>query len=236
MLIDTLPSLSEYKKFFDDFKSFCMFVFVLEYILRLIFCTSNKKYEHPTKGRIKFITSPLPIVDLLVILSFYITIFNIDLGFLRIIRIFKIFILLKMVRHHRSLKILVNAIVDKKEELGMTLLLAIIVLIMSSSLIFFAENNAQPKVFSSIPASMWWSVITLTTIGYGDTYPITTFGKVIGAIVAFLGIGLFALPAGIISAGLVEHMRKSDDKVGKKHYHRRRMQKCPYCKKTFRKK
>jgi len=213
-----------------------MFVFVLEYAIRLFFCTSNKKYEHPIKGRIKFIISPLPVIDLLVILSFYITIFNVDLGFLRIFRIFKIFILLKLVRHHRSLKILVNAIIDKKEELGMTFLLAIIVLIMSSSLIFFAENNAQPKVFSSIPASMWWSVITLTTIGYGDSYPITTFGKIIGSIVAFLGIGLFALPAGIISAGLVEHMRKTDDKIGKKNHYRRRIRKNQYCKKRVRKK
>lgn len=93
-----------------------------------------------------------------------------------------------------------------------------ILLIISSSLIYFIEHDAQPEIFSDIPSSMWWGIITLTTIGYGDTYPITPLGKFLGAVVSILGICVFALPTGILGAGFIEEIQKT-----------KKRKVCPYC-------
>ena len=98
-----------------------------------------------------------------------------------------------------------------------------VILVASSSLIFVVENEAQPEVFSSIPASMWWGAATLTTVGYGDITPVSPIGKVLGAIIAILGIGLFALPAGVLGSGFVVAMRRHESS---KFY-------CPHCNKEI---
>ena len=94
-----------------------------------------------------------------------------------------------------------------------------ILLVVASSLMFFIENQAQPEAFSSIPQAMWWGVATLTTVGYGDVYPITSFGKLIGSMIALIGVGLFALPAGIIASGFYEEISNR----------RKGAQECPNC-------
>ncbi len=93
-----------------------------------------------------------------------------------------------------------------------------ILLILASSLMYFVEHEAQPEVFSSIPSAMWWGVITLTTVGYGDVYPVTALGRFIGAIIAILGIGMFALPAGILASGFAKQLQR-------RHQHKT----CPHC-------
>ncbi|GAI59861.1 unnamed protein product, partial [marine sediment metagenome] len=103
-----------------------------------------------------------------------------------------------------SLKTLNSVLIEKKEQLLLVIFVILILLIIVSSVMYLVEKEAQPEAFSSIPATMWWAVITLTTVGYGDIYPITPLGKFLGAIIAFLGIGMFAIPAGILSSGLVE--------------------------------
>ena len=133
-----------------------------------------------------------------------------DLRFIRAVRLFRLFRLFKIGRYSKAVVILKKLLKDKKEELVLVIFIAFILLIIFSSLMYFIEKEAQPEAFSSIPAAMWWGITTLTTVGYGDIYPITTLGKIVGALIAFLGIGLFALPAGILGSGLVEATRKKE--------------------------
>jgi voltage-gated potassium channel len=115
-----------------------------------------------------------------------------------------------MGEYSKSVNKMANVIRKKKEELVITLFSGLILLVISSSLEYFVENEAQPEVFSSIPAALWWGVITLTTVGYGDVYPKTILGKLIAACMAFIGIGLFALPAGIIASGFISEIDKKE--------------------------
>jgi voltage-gated potassium channel len=107
----------------------------------------------------------------------------------------------------------------KKEELYIMIFVVLIMLIISSSCLYYFENEAQPDAFSSIPAAMWWGMAALTTVGYGDVYPITALGKFFGAIIALLGIGIFALPAGVLASGFVDELQKRNA----------RGRKCPHC-------
>ena len=135
---------------------------------------------------------------------------------MRLIRLFRLF---KLGRYSAAIKLFGRVLKAKREELFITAFAIFIILTISSSLLYYVEHKAQPEVFSSIPAAMWWGVATLTTVGYGDIYPITTLGKFLGAIISLLGIGLFAMPAGILSAGFIEEIRKTKETA----------KTCPHC-------
>ena len=213
------PIGQKFSRQFHFFEIFSVIIFTVEYLLRIWTVTVISKYRHPILGRARFMTTPLAVVDLLAILPFYIPmLIACDLRFLRALRLFRILRLLKLGRYSDSLKTVGNVFSAKRGELMITVFIIGILLILSSSLIYYAEREAQPEQFSSIPSSVWWSVVTLTTVGYGDVFPVTTTGKVFGAVISFLGIGLFALPAGILGAGFLEELRKK--KGGSK---------CPHC-------
>ncbi len=108
---------------------------------------------------------------------------------------------------------------SRKEDLVVTVAIVLVLMVMSASFIYFAEHRAQPENFPDIPSSMWWAIVTLTTVGYGDVYPVTTLGKLFAAVIAMLGIGMFALPTGILGASFVEELEKR--RSGK--------QCCPHC-------
>jgi len=131
-----------------------------------------------------------------------------DLRMLRAIRLFRLFRVFKISRYSKTLRTLINVFNIVKEELALTLFVVIVLLIFASSAIYYAEHDAQPENFPSIPASMWWAIVTLTTVGYGDVYPVTPVGKVLAGFIALLGIGLVALPAGIIASGFEEEIRR----------------------------
>ncbi|MCZ7662877.1 MAG: potassium channel family protein [Thermoleophilia bacterium] len=145
---------------------------------------------------------------ILAIFPFYVGVGRLDLRFLRALRLFRLLRVLKLARYSESLALLGRVFRAKKEELVVTLCAVLFLLFLASSFIYYVEHEAQPEAFSSIPAAMWWGVATLTTVGYGDVYPVTVAGKVLGAIVAMLGIGLFALPAGILASGFADEMRR----------------------------
>lgn len=209
-----------YTSVFLGFEAFSVTVFTVEYVLRLWTCTTDRRFTRPLAGRLRFARSPLGLVDLLAILPYYLPLVgHIDLRFMRVIRLLRVFLLLKMVRYSSSLKAMGNVLREEQEELVITAFLLGILLVLSSSSMYFIEHEAQPKLFSSIPAAMWWGVTTLTTVGYGDAYPITPLGKFVGGIIALAGIGVFALPAAILSSGFVEEM----------HKHRRKHVACPHC-------
>ena len=179
-ILETVKSLSfQYILFFRTFEIFSVIIFTIEYALRIWSCSFNEKYRHPILGRIRFILTPLLIVDLLAILPFYIPmIIPIDLRFLRILRLFRIFRIFKMGRYSKAFRMIGNVIRAKKEELLISVFVMVILLVFCSSLMYIIENEVQPEAFSSIPSAMWWGVTTLTTVSYGDVYPITYFGEI----------------------------------------------------------
>jgi len=210
-MLETVSSLaSQNMGLFDAFEVFSVSVFTVEYLVRLWACTSDDRFGHPLKGRLRFAATPLALVDLLAILPFFLPmLIPLDLRFLRALRLFRLFRLLKMARYSQALRILGGTVRHKKEELLIAVFVILILLVIASTLMYSAENDAQPEAFSSIPATMWWGVATLTTVGYGDIYPVTVVGRFLVAIIAILGIGMFALPAGILGSGFIEEIQKT---------------------------
>lgn len=221
VILQTVKGLSShYRLFFHTFEVFSIWVFTIEYLLRLWTCTTSNRFQGPIGGRIRFALTPLALVDLMAILPFYLPmVIPFDLRFIRAVRLFRLFRLFKMGRYSESFKTFGKVLKEKKEELLMTVFVLLILLVVASSLMYFIENGAQPEVFSSIPAAMWWGIATLTTVGYGDIFPITPAGKLLGAIIAIIGIGMFALPAGILGSGFVEEIQRK----------RRKQRICPHC-------
>lgn len=210
----TVQSISlRYNKFFDVFEIVSIIIFSVEYILRLWSCTVNEKFKHPIFGRLKYLITPFAIVDLLAILPFYLPrLIPVDLRFLRALRLIRLFRVLKMARYNTALSTLKNVLVKKREELIITVFTVFIFLILLSSAVYLVENPVQPEAFPDIPTAMWWGVVTMTTVGYGDIYPITVLGRMFAAIVSVLGVGLFALPAGFLASGFSEEIQKGRKK------------------------
>ncbi|MBK6976669.1 MAG: ion transporter [Cytophagaceae bacterium] len=222
IILNTIPSLSStYHHIFWDFEVFSVIIFSIEYLLRLWSCVESRFYTHKFWGRIKFIFSFWGIVDLLAIAPFFLSAFVTDFGVIRMLRLLRILRLFRMSKYFHAFRIIKNVLTSKREELILAFSFIIFLILFSSSLMYFLEHPVQPENFSSIPAALWWGVNTMTTVGYGDIYPITLAGKILGSLVAISGISLFALPAGIIASGFNEHIRGYKNEQGKV--------KCPYC-------
>ncbi|MBT1703516.1 ion transporter [Chryseosolibacter indicus] len=212
---------AEYHHVFKLLENVSVLIFTIEYILRIWTSAENPKYRFKKRY---YIFSGMAVIDFLSILPFYLELVvgfvPIDLLFLRIIRLFRLFRVLKIARYLKALNIMQAVLRERKEQIFVSIMFILFLLLVVSTLMFYAENEAQPTKFSSIPATMWWGIETLTTVGYGDLVPITTYGKILGGMISILGIGLFALPAGIFSSGLTEHLYKSNKKKFKH---------CPHC-------
>jgi voltage-gated potassium channel len=152
------------------------------------------------------------LIDLLAFAPFYMPFTRIDLRVVRILRLFRFLRVFKLGRYLNATKLISNVFKSKKEELVLCLVITLSLIIIASSFMYFAENQAQPDKYSSIPATMWWCVTTLTTVGYGDIFPITVMGKILTAFIAILGIGMFALPAGILASGFSDEFQKRKNK------------------------
>jgi voltage-gated potassium channel len=223
VVLETVDWLNaSYGQLFRAFDLFSVAVFTVEYILRVWSCTENPKFKTPFSGRLHYLITPMAIVDLMAILPFYLPFIFPELRFVRAIRLFRLFRILKMVRYSDALKTFAEVLNLKKEELGVTFFATLILLVVASSMVYEAENEAQPEAFANIPDAMWWGVVTLTTVGYGDIYPVTPIGKIIGSFVVISGIGLFALPAGILASGFNEVLQRRKEKQRKRMI-------CPHC-------
>ena len=210
VILETVePIYLKYHKWFDLIEVVSVIIFTIEYLARVWTCTLMEKHQHPIWGRIKYIFSWVALIDLLAILPFYLPLlFNMDGRFLRILRLFRLVRLFKMGRYSTAFALIVEVFRKRKEELVISVTFLLVMLIFASGLMYYIEHEAQPEAFSSIPETMWWGVATLTTVGYGDVYPITALGRFLGAIIAILGVGLFALPAGIIASGFESELSK----------------------------
>ena len=202
------PIHQQYFLFFSAIDLFSIAFFTVEYFLRLWICTINPAYAAPVTGRLRYSISFFALIDLFSFLPFYLPVFlPIDLRFLRILRLFRLIRVMKLGRYSEAMKTFHRVITRTREQLLLALSILIIVLVLASSMMYYAEHDAQPDRFASIPESMWWAVVTLATVGYGDVYPVTVLGRVIGGIVVITGIAIFALPAAILSAGFIEEVQ-----------------------------
>jgi len=209
IIVESVSSVrAAYGAWLHAFDLFSVAVFTIEYVLRIWSCTTDERFARPVAGRMRFALRPLPLIDLLAVAPFYLPFIGVDLRVLRVLRMFRILRIAKIGRYYSSLTLIQNVLRSKKEELSLTLGVGAMLVVISSTLLYHCENAVQPEVFSSIPATMWWAVATLTTVGYGDMYPVTVVGKVMAGVIAVTGIGMFALPTGILGAGFVEEIQR----------------------------
>ena len=198
------PIADRYAFEFAAFEGFSLVVFVLEYFARIWCAGVNPKYSG-LGGTMRFVLQPLMLID--AIATFPSIVFPaVDFRALRLLRVFRLLRGLKLVRYSRGLQIIVTVFRERRSQLLLCLAFVVALIVLSSSVMYYAENEAQPDKFSSIPAAMWWSVCTLTTVGYGDVVPVTEVGRFLSGLMSLLGVGLFALPAGILAAGFGDQM------------------------------
>ncbi len=196
--IQTLPNLSASTiQILDFIELVSVLIFSLEYLLRILF----------SPRPIRFIFSFFGLIDLIAILPFYLS-FGADLRSLRAVRLFRLLRLLKFLRYGDTLQNLKDAFKNVKKELILFSFATLLLIYFSSVGIYYFENEAQPEAFSSIFSAMWWSVATLTTVGYGDIYPITAGGKIFSTFVVFIGLGLVAIPTGLVASSLTQALKK----------------------------
>jgi len=184
-----------------------VFIFSVEYVLRVYSCCELEEFQKPFKGRLKYMTSASALVDLIAVCPFYIDIFlskSLDLRFLRIFRLTR---LLKLTRYTGTLNTLVKAVQREKYVLLAAAFMMFLMIILTASLGYLFEHDAQPDKFESIPTSMYWAVVTLASVGYGDITPITPLGRFMTVIVSFVGIGIFAIPAGLMASSFTDQLR-----------------------------
>ena len=190
--LDTLPNLSyNTRVFLDYFEVISIVIFTIEFLLRI----------YVSKKPLSYIFSFYGIIDILAILPFYLN-RVLDLRFLRAFRIFRIFKALKLLRYNKALNRFRIAFKIVKEEVTLFFIVTLVLIFITSAGIYFFENEAQPEVFKSVFHSAWWSIVTLTTVGYGDVYPITIGGKIFTFFVLMIGVGLVTVPAGLVATAL----------------------------------
>lgn len=198
--VETLPNLKPQTQTILRFiEIFCVVVFTIEYLLRI--------YVADSKPR--FIFSFFGLIDLVAILPFYLS-FGVDLRSLRALRFLRLFRILKLVRYNKAMNHFVRAIKSAKEEILLFIFITLMLIYFSAVGIYYFENEAQPEHFTSIFDSLWWAIITLTTVGYGDVYPITVGGKVFTFFILMIGLGIVAIPTGIISSALTRSIDKKE--------------------------
>lgn len=215
---------------FRDIELVSIVIFTAEYFLRI--WTADLLYPNlsPGKARLHYLTSTMALIDLLSILPFYLPILlPYDLKVLRTVRLIRLFQIFKLSRYTSPLASIVRVIRRKSAQLTASMIVVFLLIIVSSLLMYSAENPVQPETFSNAFSGMWWAISTLTTVGYGDIYPVTALGKVIGSVIAFLGVGLLAVPTAIISTGFMEQNEQH------RHDHEESgMTYCPHCGKRLR--
>jgi voltage-gated potassium channel len=210
VILESVVSIrAEWALEFRAFEIFSVAIFTVEYVARVWSIVDSKwrsEYRHPVKGRLRFMVSPMAIVDLLAVAPFWLSmIFPVDLRFLRVLRLLRV---LKLTRYSAAMNLLFDVVREKMAILAAALFIVFILVIVAASLTYLAEHEAQPQAFANIPQAIWWAVVTVTTVGYGDVVPITPMGKFFGSVLGFIGVGMVALPAGILASGFSEALHR----------------------------
>jgi len=179
-------------------------VFLTEYALRIWASVENPRY----RSRWAYALTPASILDLVTLLVIGASLLGPEGFLLRLARLLRLMRLAKLGRFTSAWQTLTRAIANRGYELGMSVALAFLLVLITSSLLYLIEGATQPEAFGSIPRAMWWSIATLTTVGYGDVVPFTAWGRIVGALAAIAGVGLIAMPAGIIAGAVSEVMQE----------------------------
>ncbi|HSM39992.1 MAG TPA: ion transporter, partial [Afifellaceae bacterium] len=199
-----------YLVWFEAFNLISVAIFTVEYLARLWVCIDLPPLRHlPTwKARMKFAATPLMIIDLMAVLPFYFgNLFGVDLRILRVLRLLRF---LKIARYSPALQILLRVVRSELWALFGALIIMMSLILLSAALLYFVEREVQPEAFGSLPAAMWWSLATLTTVGYGDVVPVTVIGKMFGGLFMVFGLAMYALPIGILSSGFAREIARNE--------------------------
>ena len=221
VVLASVQSLAaRFQPWFDCFEVLSVIVFSAEYLARLWSCTADPRYAHPLWGRLRYVFTPLALVDLVAVLPFYLVFLKVDLRLVRAFRLIRLARIAKLGHYAKPATVILRVLHEKRQEMVLTLGLLMTLALIGATLMYYIEGGVQPDKFPDIPSALWWAVITITTIGYGDVYPVTPLGKVIGACFAILGILMIALPTGVFGAAFVEELNKQRTSAAKK---------CPHC-------
>jgi voltage-gated potassium channel len=216
IVLESIPSLYEaYEKTFFRLEIVSCIIFILEYVLRVWASVEDPETLEDESGtqitngkrRINFMLKPLAIIDFLAFVPIFLQLLfpGVDLRFLRALRLLRVF---KLTRYFQSFEMILEVLHDEWRSLAGTVFIMLVILVIAACGLYYIERDIQPDKFGSIPEAMWWAMAALTTVGYGDAYPITPIGKIIGSIVTLLGIGMVALPSGILASSFSERMRQ----------------------------
>ncbi|MGP1613060.1 MAG: ion transporter [Catonella sp.] len=202
LFLGTFEELAKYGRIFKAIETVTIILFCIEYILRI--WTAEYIYEGigKWKARLKFLISAEGIIDLLTILPFF---FLYGFAAFRMLRVVRIFHLFRLNTTYDSFNVITSVLLEKKNQILSSIFIIVVLMLASSLCIYGAEHDTQPEAFRNAFSGIWWSMSTIFTVGYGDIYPITTVGKLMGVVITFLGVGAVAIPTGIISAGFVEN-------------------------------
>lgn len=192
------------KEIFFVIEVFFLIFFSIEYALRIWVSVENRKF----KSRISYILRPVSLIDLFVILTIAFTLIGIEGALLRLIRLFRLMRVMKLARYSSALLNIGNAISARRFELIVSLSVAFVLLLISAAALYLLEGEIQPEAFGSIPRAMWWAMATLTTVGYGDVVPVTLGGRFFAMLTAVTGVGLIAMPAGILASAFSEAIQQ----------------------------
>ena len=232
IVLESFQSLAtNYAGVFSGFEVFSVAVFTLEYLLRI--WTADLLYPEAKHPRFKYIFSFMALIDLLAILPFYLPFVAADLRFLRLLRLFRLTRLLrlfKLGRYVESLQVIGSVIRSSASQLIASIGACFLIVLIAAIMMYGVESTAQPDKFPNIAEALWWAVCTLTTVGYGDVYPITVGGKLLASVISITGIGIVAIPTGIISAGFTEAMQaRRKAKAPAQSVQEEQKHFCPFC-------
>jgi len=210
-ILETVPSIrAQYRGWLSGFETFTVCAFSVEYVLRLWTAVEVPFLSRMTswKARLRLARSPALVIDLLAIMPFYLSSFmSVDLGVLRVLRLLRF---LKLSRYSPAMHTLIRVVQNEGRALMGACLLLFMAILFSATVMYHLENMAQPDKFGSIPQAAWWSITTLTTVGYGDVVPITLLGRLVGGLTMVIGLSILALPVAIISTGFAQELQRRD--------------------------
>lgn len=223
IILESFANIYEkYHSVFQVFEVITVVVFTIEYLLRI--WTADLLFPEAKHPHLKYIFSFMAIIDLLAILPFYVPFISADLRFLRMMRLFRLFRLLrvfKLGRYFEALQIIVKVIKTSGPQLIMSVVICFFVMLFSAIIMYTVENPVQPEQFPNVISSLWWAICTLTTVGYGDVYPITHVGRFFASLISLVGIGIIAIPTGIIAAGFNQVITREKEESVTKEPHER---------------
>jgi voltage-gated potassium channel len=209
--LDSVPEFAAvYGHYFLIFEYISLAIFTIEYLLRVWTVPEDPRYAaRPVIDRLRYLVQPYMLIDFLAVAPAYIALFMpfVDL---RILRLFRLFRLLKIARYSPAVATLIHVLSLERRALFGTLLLLLCIMSLCAEGMYIIEGAVQPHVFGNLPSCMYWAIITLTTVGYGDTYPITAAGRLLASVTAIMGLGIFALPVGIIASAFVTEIHRRD--------------------------